>query len=176
MLGMGAVVIVGTPFMLVKAIRSGQKKRIFDFFVSDLLFFYVAVDVIWPSATASAPRPVRLLIVVLSLSGSQTFSEPSDGCLTGRKQHPLNAKGRLPEPCVETHGYTARTPRNTRFAGLRTRIKSKINNFLVPRSGTSWRLRRVAVQFIAWSGYCMVRQADNQGKHDGCRRGGWQIV
>lgn len=67
MLAMSAVVIVVTPFMLVKAIRSGSKKRIFDFFVSDLLFFYVAVDVVWPSAVASAPRPMRLLIVVLCL-------------------------------------------------------------------------------------------------------------
>ena len=67
LLGMSVAVIVGTPFMLVKAVRSGQKKRIFDFFVSDLIFFYVAVDVIWPSAIASAPRPVHLLIVALCL-------------------------------------------------------------------------------------------------------------
>ncbi len=67
MLGMSAVVVVGTPFMLVKAIQSGQKKRIFDFFVSDLMAFYVAVNAVWPSSIASAPRPVRLLIVVLCL-------------------------------------------------------------------------------------------------------------
>ena len=67
MLGTSAAVIVGTPCMLVKAIRSGQKKRIFDFFVSDLMAFYVAIDVLWPSAIASAPRPVRLLIFVLCL-------------------------------------------------------------------------------------------------------------
>ena len=61
------IVIVGTPFMLVKAIRSGQKKRIFDFFVNDLLVSYLALNFIWPSVTASAPRPIRLLIAVLCI-------------------------------------------------------------------------------------------------------------
>ena len=65
MLGMSAVVIAGTPFMLVKAIRRKQKHRLVEVPSAMLMLIYVTVDIVWPNAIPSAPKFVHHCVLAL---------------------------------------------------------------------------------------------------------------
>lgn len=67
MLGMSALVIAGTPFLIVKAIRRKQKYRIFEIPVAASAVIYITVSVVWPSALQSAPPTVHRLLPILFL-------------------------------------------------------------------------------------------------------------
>lgn len=65
MLGMTAIMIVGTPFLIVKAIQRKQKYRLFEIPLSGSIVIYIAVTNVWPSAIQSVPSIVHRLVPVL---------------------------------------------------------------------------------------------------------------
>ncbi len=65
MFGMSASIVVGFPFLLVKAIRRKQWYRIFEMPLSALIVFYLTLDVGWPSAIKNAPPIVHRLLPIL---------------------------------------------------------------------------------------------------------------
>ena len=67
MLGMSASIVVGFPFLLVKAIRRKQWYRLFEMPLSALVVFYLTLDVGWPSFIRNAPPVIHRLLPLLFL-------------------------------------------------------------------------------------------------------------
>lgn len=65
MLGMSAISIVGTPFLLAKATRRRQYYRLFEIPLAAAVVCYIAVSNVWPSAVHNAPPLVHWLLLVL---------------------------------------------------------------------------------------------------------------
>ena len=59
--------VIGTPYMLVLAVRRKQKMRMVDIIACDLMLIYVALDIAFPSVAVSMPRSMHwsYLIVLL---------------------------------------------------------------------------------------------------------------
>lgn len=65
MLGICAVMVTCTPFLLVKAVRQNKKYCFFEIPFSVLMFGYLTVYIGWPNALNTAPPFVRYLVVIL---------------------------------------------------------------------------------------------------------------
>lgn len=65
MLGICAIMVTCTPFLLVKAVRQNKKYRFFEIPFSVLMFGYLTVYIGWPNALNTAPPFVRYLVVIL---------------------------------------------------------------------------------------------------------------
>lgn len=62
-----AIMAVGTPFLLAKAIRRRENARIFDIVICDVFFIVICTQTIWPEFTAYAPRLIRWLMIAAAI-------------------------------------------------------------------------------------------------------------
>ena len=65
MLGMSALVIFYSPFMLAKSFRRKQKYRLVEIPIAASVVIYITVTIVWPSAIQNAPPIVHRLLPVL---------------------------------------------------------------------------------------------------------------
>ncbi len=67
LLGASVIVVVGLPFMLSKALRRKEKRRVFDILTSTLLIVYMTVTAFLPNFIHGLVAPMRWLVLAMFL-------------------------------------------------------------------------------------------------------------
>lgn len=62
-----AIMAVGTPFLLAKAIRSRENARIFEIAVCDVFFIIFVAPLVWPDSPILALAPIRWLTIASAI-------------------------------------------------------------------------------------------------------------
>lgn len=67
LLVMSVVVVAFSPFLIAKALRRKEKRRIYDIVLSALFIVYLTVEAFWPGFFHRQVAPIRWLVVALLL-------------------------------------------------------------------------------------------------------------